>query len=132
MSEYSDWRNGVKAKREQWAKEHGYVIKEKWEESHYSDEIPFYTDDPDDPHWRCENCGHCKQFKAFRPIIKFSTYVDENGYVHNNPNKPIPENLFARWNVDHDYIKANICELTASQVFDDDYCEEFMEEDDTE
>ena len=103
-------------RREQWEQDHGII-----------DDLPFYTDDPDDPHWRCENCGHCKSFNARKPIISFRNWVDDKGYVHNNPDRPTPQNLYAMWSVKEEYIPGNICELTHNQVMDDDYCEEFIE-----
>jgi len=102
--------------------------KEQYEQTHgIVGDMPFYTDDPDDPHWRCENCGHCKSFNARKPVIHFSNYIDDKGYVHNNPDKPVKENLSARWSFDEEYIPGNICELTHNQVMDDDYCEDFEE-----
>lgn len=103
-------------RREQWEQDHGII-----------DDLPFYTDDPDDPHWRCENCGHCKSFNARKPVISFRNWVDDKGYVHNNPDRPTPQNLYAMWSVKEEYIPGNICELTHNQVMDDDYCEEFIE-----
>ena len=103
--------------------------KEQYEQDHgIIEDLPFYTDDPDDPHWRCENCGHCKSFNARKPVISFRNYVDDKGYVHNNPNRPVPQNLYARWSFAEEYIPANICELTHNQVMDDDFCDEFIEE----
>lgn len=103
-------------RREQWEQDHGII-----------DDLPFYTDDPDDPHCRCENCGHCKSFNARKPVISFRNWVDDKGYVHNNPDRPTPQNLYARWSSKEEYIPANICELTNNQVMDDDCCEEFIE-----
>lgn len=101
--------------------------KEQWEQDHgIIDDLPFYTDDPNDPHWRCENCAHCREFHALKPIIHFSDYVDEKGYVHNNPEKPVRQNLCAMWSNDK-YVMANLCEVSNHQVLDDDYCEEFIE-----
>lgn len=25
------------------------------------EDMPFYTDEPDDPHWQCENCAKCEE-----------------------------------------------------------------------
>lgn len=32
-------------------------------------DMPFYTDDLDDPHWSCPNCGYCQEIKIFRRYI---------------------------------------------------------------
>lgn len=102
--------------------------KEEYEERHgIVKDIPFYTDDPEDPHWICENCAHCKSFNARKPVIAFRTWVDDKGYVHNNKDKPVKENLYARWSFNEEYIPANLCERTNNQVMDDDFCEEFEE-----
>lgn len=102
--------------------------KEQYEQTHgIEEDMPFYTDDPDDPHWRCENCKHCKQFNARKPVIGFRTWIDDKGYVHNNPEKPVKDNLYAHWSFNGDYTLANLCELTNNQVMDDDYCAEFEE-----
>ena len=99
----------------------------RWEcRGDYQEDIPFYTDDPEDPHWRCENCAHCKAYSALRPIIHFSDYVDDKGYVHNNPDKPVRQNLTAIWSRDK-YHPANLCEISNHQVLDDDYCSDFEE-----
>ena len=94
------------------------------------EDLPFYDDDPDNEYYEtncCENCGHCKSFNARKPVIHFSNYIDDKGYVHNNPDRPVKENLSARWSFDEEYIPGNICELTHNQVMDDDYCEDFEE-----
>ena len=116
MSAYSDWKCGAISDEE-----YRSAMRRECGES-----LPFYTDDPDDPHWRCENCKHCKQFNALKPIIRFSEYVDDKGYVHNNPEKPVRQNLMAMWSRDK-YIPANICEVSNHQVLDDDYCSDFEE-----
>ena len=90
-------------------------------------DIPFYTDDPDEEHWRCENCAHCKSFNARKPVVDFIDYVDDKGYVHNNRKHPIWENLHPRWSFDEEYLPANLCELTNNQVMDDDFCPDFKE-----
>lgn len=101
--------------------------KEQYEQTHgISGDMPFYTDDPDDPHWKCENCAHCKEFQALKPIIHFSNYIDDKGYVHNNPEKPVRQNLTAMWSKDK-YVTANLCEVSNHQVLDDDYCSDFEE-----
>lgn len=117
MSAYSDWKAG-------------HLTDEEYRSSmrrECEDSLPFYTDDPDDPHWRCENCGHCMTFQARKPKVGFRVWVDDKGYVHNNKNKPIPENLYAYQSYDAEYVTANICMITHNQVMDDDYCEEFQE-----
>ena len=90
MSAYSDWKSGYLTDDE-------YKSAMRRECDEHIEDIPFYTDDVDDPHWRCENCGHCMTFNAMKPIIHFSTYIDDKGYVHNNPEKPVRENLTAIW-----------------------------------
>ena len=102
--------------------------KEQYEQDHgIVGDMPFYTDDADDPHWKCENCGHCMTFNARKPIIHFMTYIDDKGYVHNNPEKPVKENLIAMFSPLPEYTACNICKLTHNQVMDDDYCEDFIE-----
>jgi len=98
---------------------------EQWEQDHGIE--AFCTDDADKPHYRCENCKHCKLFNARKPIIAFMKYVDDEGYVHNNPDKPTRDNLYARWSYENEYIPSNLCELTNNQMMDDDYCEDFEE-----
>lgn len=102
--------------------------KEQYEQDHgIVGDMPFYTDDPDDPHWRCERCAYCKTFNLRKPIIHFHTHVDDKGYVHNNPEKPVKENFTAMWSLDGDYVSGNICMLTHNQVMDDDFCADFSE-----
>lgn len=119
MSAYSDWKCGAISRDE-------YEAAMRREcEDHYPDDVPFYTDDLDDPHWRCENCGHCKVVRLLKPVIGFRDWMDDKGYVHNNPKKPLPQNLYALWSTDGEYTTGNLCEVSNSQVYDDDYCEEF-------
>lgn len=124
MSSYSDWKRGYLTDEEY----RSSYAKEQWEQDHPYEDAPFYTDDPDDRHWRCQNCGHCKRFNARRPVVVFTSYVDDKGYVHNNPEQPhSSRNYYARWSFDDEYIPGKICMLTHNQVMDDDYCEEFIE-----
>ena len=53
MSAYSDWKRGYLTDEEY----RSSYAKEQWEQDHPYGDTPFYTDDPDDPHWRCENCS---------------------------------------------------------------------------
>ena len=121
MSAWSEWKAGLITDDE-------YKSAMRREIDDYIDEHydETYTDDPDDPHWRCENCAHCKTYHAMKPIIHFSNYVDDKGYVHNNPDKPVRQNLCAIWSRDK-YVLANLCEVSNHQVLDDDYCSDFEE-----
>ena len=119
MSAWSDYMSGAISEEE-------YISSMRRECGDDLEDIPFYTDDPDDPHWRCENCAHCKAYSALKPIIHFNKYVDDKGYVHNNPEKPTRQNLTAIWSRDK-YIPANLCEISNHQVLDDDYCSDFEE-----
>ena len=116
MSAYSDWKCGALTD-EEFAY---YMRRECDDRSERLDEV--YTDDPDDEHWRCENCKHCKSIEVFKPVIERVTWVDENGYVHNNPGT---QKLAARWG--KDYVSGNLCGLTNRQVYYDDFCESFEE-----
>lgn len=122
MSAYSDWKCGALTDEE-----YRSAMRRECGEDFPREELPFYTDDPDDPHWRCERCAYCKTFNLRKPIIHFHTHVDDKGYVHNNPEKPVKENLTAMWSLEENYVLGNICELTHNQVMDDDYCAEFRE-----
>lgn len=122
MSAWSEWRDGLISDNE-----YESIMRREDADDRYYDDTPFYTDDPDDPHWRCENCGHCKRVKLLKPVIGFQDWLDDNGYLHNNPKKPRVENLYARWSIEGEYREGNICELTNTQVYDDEYCEEFEE-----
>lgn len=91
------------------------------------DDLPFYTDDPDDPHWKCENCGHCKEFKMYKRIIMTHPeyFHDENNIRHEN------RRVYVNY-VTSDYVKREMesiwmCELDHREHMDDDYCEEFIE-----
>ena len=120
MSAYSDYKCGAITEEE-------YISAMRRECGDDSpEEAPFVTDDPEDPHWRCENCAHCKEYQAMKPIIRFSNYVDDKGYVHNNPERPVRQNLMATWD-DNKYVPANLCEVSNHQVLDDDYCSDFEE-----
>lgn len=122
MSAYSDWKAGALTDDE-----YRSAMRRECGDDSPREELPFYTDDPDDPHWRCERCAYCKTFNLRKPIIHFHTYIDDKGYVHNNPEKPVKENFTAMWSLDGDYVSGNICMLTHNQVMDDDFCADFSE-----
>ena len=54
MSAYSDWKCGAISDEE-----YRSAMRRECEEPRET--LPFYTDDPDDPHWRCENCAKCEE-----------------------------------------------------------------------
>lgn len=121
MSAYSDWKCGAISTEE-------YEQAMRWEcRDDYYDDMPIYTDDHGDPHWRCENCKHCKTVRLLKPVLGFHDWLDDKGYLHNNPKKPIVENLYALWSPDGEYRDANLCEISNSQVYDDDFCDDFEE-----
>ena len=74
---------------------------------------------------RCENCVHCKEFQARKPVVGFRKWIDEKGYVHNNREKPHWNCLYGMWG--NEYVLGNICELTHKQVMDDETCDDFQE-----
>lgn len=101
--------------------------KEQWEQDHgIVDDLPFYTDDPDDPHWKCENCRHCKEFKMFRRIVGQHPQYYFKG---NNPTRYEDHKFYTLW-VKPDYSEMEsiwMCEVDHREHMDDDCCEEFIE-----
>ena len=76
------------------------------------EDMPFYTDDPDDPHWSCINCGHCKEIKIFQR------------YIHN------VDNRLSIATIPDAYQTINYCRLAERETESTDYCEEFSEKGD--
>ena len=81
---------------------------------HYEKKVdmPFYTDDPDDPHWSCPNCKNCKEVKIFMRYIR---NIDNRLYVAVNP---------------EDYETILFCKLAERETEDTEYCAEFREKGD--
>lgn len=102
--------------------------KEQWEQDHgIIDDLPFYTDDPDDPHWRCENCAHCKEFKMYKRVIKNHPlyWFDKNNIQHEDRGT---YTLFVRPDWEKREMESVwLCEIDRTEHMDDDYCEEFIE-----
>ena len=123
MSAYSDWKAGYLTDEEYRAS----YAQEQWEQDHYPDDMPFYTDDLEDPHWRCENCGHCKEFKMFRRIIDQHPQYYHKG---DDPKRYEDHKIYTLWvTTDHTEMESIwICEVDGCEHFDDDYCAEFEEE----
>ena len=92
------------------------------------EKLPFYTDDPDDPHWRCENCGHCKFVKIHKRIIDYhpEMYHDNNGIQHKNKNVGT---VWVTWDR-AEFEEVQICELLNCETYDDQFCEDFIEQGD--
>lgn len=92
------------------------------------EKLPFYTDDPDDPHWRCENCGHCKEVTIHKRIINYhpEMYHDNNGIQHKNENIGT---VWVTWSRG-EFETVNVCELLNCEIYDDQFCEDFIEQGD--
>ena len=88
-----------------------------------------YTDDADDPHWRCENCNHCKEYQIYKRVIESHPryyYKDKNSTVRQEDNS-----CFTLW-VGRDYKIREmqsvwLCEIDHKEHMDDDYCGNFEE-----
>lgn len=72
-------------------------------------DMPFYTDDPDDPHWNCTNCGNCQEIKIFKRVIH---EVNGRVKVTENPNE---------------YVSIYVCKLAERETEETEYCAEFKE-----
>ena len=94
----------------------------------YPDDAPFYTDDPDDPHWRCENCAHCKFVKIHKRIVSFHTKenMDSKGALHKNKSVGT---VWVTWDRT-EFEDVQICELLNCETYDDQFCEDFTEVED--
>ena len=93
----------------------------------YPEDIPFYTDDPEDPHWRCENCGHCKEYKMYKRVIKNHPlyWFDKNNIQHEDRGT---YTLFVRPDWEKREMESVwLCEIDRTEHMDDYYCEEFEE-----
>ena len=100
MSAYSDWKAGALTDDE-----YKSAMRRECGDDSPREELPFYTDDADDPHWRCENCGHCKEYKIFKRVI-CEIFVKRN-YLEQE----------SVW----------LCEVDHCEHMDDDYCADFEE-----
>lgn len=100
--------------------------KEQYEQDHgIIEDLPFYTDDPDDPHWRCENCGHCKDIAIAKRVIKThpEMWHDTNHIQH--VNSSVCVTYVQRDRTEFEPIC--VCELLEREVLEDDTCEAFIE-----
>ena len=102
--------------------------REQYEQTHGPiGDMPFYTDDPDDPHWKCENCGHCKEYKVFKRIIKEHPryFYESKESLHKQEDKTCYTLWVAKERTEYESVW--LCEVDRFEHMDDDYCEEFIE-----
>lgn len=123
MSAYSEWKAGHITDEQYRAS----YAREQWEQNHPEEALPFYTDDADDPHWRCENCGHCKEYKVFKRIIKEHPryFYESKESLHKQEDKTCYTLWVAKERTEWESVW--LCEVDKTEHFDDDYCEEFIE-----
>lgn len=122
MSAYSDWKAGALSDDE-----YRSAMRRECGDDFPRDELPFYTDDPDDPHWKCENCGHCKEYKVFKRIIKEHPryFYESKESLHKQEDKTCYTLWVAKERTEWESVW--LCEVDKTEHFDDDYCEEFIE-----
>lgn len=122
MSAYSDWKAGALTDDE-----YRSAMRRECGEDSPREELPFYTDDPDDPHWKCENCGHCKEYKVFKRIIKEHPryFYESKESLHKQEDKTCYTLWVAKERTEWESVW--LCEIDKTEHFDDDYCEEFIE-----
>lgn len=122
MSAYSDWKAGALTDDE-----YRSAMRRECGDDSPREELPFYTDDPDDPHWRCENCGHCKEYKVFKRIIKEHPryFYESKESLHKQEDKTCYTLWVAKERTEWESVW--LCEVDKTEHFDDDYCEEFIE-----
>lgn len=105
--------------------------KEQYEQDHgIIEDLPFYTDDPDDPHWRCENCGHCKEYKMFKRIINQHPryWMNDTDVVRHEDHTQYTLWVTRDWK--HREMESIwMCELDRTEHLDDDFCDDFKEKD---
>lgn len=120
MSAYSDWKCGAISDEQ-----YRSAMRRECEEPRET--LPFYTDDADDPHWRCENCAHCKEYKMFTRIIDNHPryFYESEDSLHKKEDKA----CYTIWvKPDRtDYESIWLCEIDRAEHMDDDYCAEFEE-----
>ena len=108
---------------------HEYA-REQYEQDHgIEDDIPFYTDDPDDPHWKCENCAYFKELHIRKRIIKAYPKDCISGMVTKADSAFYSMQVVPSWN---EFIPINICTLLNCECDDDGHCCDFEEIGDAE
>ena len=90
------------------------------------EKLPFYTDDPDDPHWKCGNCAHCKWVKIHKRIVNFHPQqrMDDKGIIHKNGRAGT---VWVTWDRT-EFEDVQICELLNCETYDDQFCADFIEQ----
>ena len=120
MSAWSEWKAGLITDDE-----YESAMRRECGDDYPEDE--YYTDDADDPHWRCENCNHNKCFQMYKRVIKNHPFYwfDKNNIQHEDRGT---YTLFVR----PDYEKREmedvwLCEIDHREHMDDDFCDSFEE-----
>lgn len=92
------------------------------------EKLPFYTDDPDDPHWQCKSCAHCKFVKIHKRIVSFHPQqrTDDKGITRKNGSVGT---VWVTWDR-AEFEEVQICDLLNCETYDDQFCENFMEVED--
>ena len=88
------------------------------------EETPFYTDDADDPHWHCENCGHCKEIKIHKRVMRWFPSSKLGDVVR-------PDDTWGKMLIERswrDFEDTLFCSLRNCECAEDGYCSDFIEQ----
>lgn len=128
MSLYSDYKAGAISELEfQLAGE----IENRKERAYFEDmQKELYTDDPDDPHWCCENCKHCRKYTIRKRVIDSHPLMweDKNGIIHKDESN---QTLYITPRLG-EFEDIWLCEVDRCEHDDTFCCEDFQEKEDKE